>query len=240
MRARCPTEFGTVKGALAIGDTLPLAPTREFAAPILGRVGQATAEIVKDSDGRVQAGDEVGLSGLEQRYDEQLAGVKGLRVDVVRANGNTHQVYVAQPRGRPGPRHHARRAAAGPGGAGARRPRPRQPRARDRAGGRSSRRPATILAAASGAGAEGQNIATYGQYAPGLDLQGRLVARAAPGRADAAVAGDLPADGRRRRQAVQELLRLPLVAARHDHAARRRRELVQHRLHLVSRQGRSR
>ena len=60
-----PTGFADIPGALAIGGELPLAPTREFAAPILGRVGPATAEIVKESDGRVQAGDEVGVSGLQ-------------------------------------------------------------------------------------------------------------------------------------------------------------------------------
>ncbi|GAA1935994.1 penicillin-binding transpeptidase domain-containing protein [Nocardioides hwasunensis] len=72
--------FREVPGALAVRDTMPLAPTREFAAALLGRVGPATAEIVDESDGAVVAGDEVGLSGLQARYDEQLRGTPGTAV----------------------------------------------------------------------------------------------------------------------------------------------------------------
>lgn len=73
-------DFRRVRGALAVRDTLPLAPTREFAAALLGRVGPATAELVEESDGRIVAGDEVGLSGLQARYDEQLRGSPGTAV----------------------------------------------------------------------------------------------------------------------------------------------------------------
>ena len=72
--------FATIRGALAVRDTLPLAPTREFAAALLGRVGPATAEVVDASEGRIVAGDEVGLSGLQARYDEQLRGQPGVSV----------------------------------------------------------------------------------------------------------------------------------------------------------------
>lgn len=72
--------FRDVPGALAVRDTLPLAPTREFAASLLGRVGPATAELVEESEGRIVAGDEVGLSGLQARYDEQLRGAPGTSV----------------------------------------------------------------------------------------------------------------------------------------------------------------
>ena len=73
-------SFREVPGALAVRDTLALAPTREFAAALLGRVGPATLDIVEDSDGRIGASDEVGLSGLQARYDEQLRGVPGTAV----------------------------------------------------------------------------------------------------------------------------------------------------------------
>ena len=66
--------FAKIRGALAVRDTMPLAPTREFAAALLGRVGPATLEVVEASEGRIVAGDEVGLSGLQARYDEQLRG----------------------------------------------------------------------------------------------------------------------------------------------------------------------
>ncbi len=76
-------ELAAVPGALAVPDELPLAPTRRFAAQLLGRVGPATAEVVEESEGRVRPGDEVGLSGLQARADERLAGRAGLRVRAV-------------------------------------------------------------------------------------------------------------------------------------------------------------
>lgn len=70
-------------GAAAIGTTRPLGPSRDFAAAVLGRVGEATAEVVEESGGRVRPGDLVGLSGLSRRYDEQLAGTDGVQVRAV-------------------------------------------------------------------------------------------------------------------------------------------------------------
>ena len=45
------SEVFAIKGALPIQSEQMLAPTRDFARPILGTVGQATKEIVDDSDG---------------------------------------------------------------------------------------------------------------------------------------------------------------------------------------------
>ena len=78
---------GDVTGGGVVRDTLPLAPTREFARPVLGTVGPVTAEIVKESNGAYRAGDEAGLSGLEQRYDERLRGTPGATVQAVDAQG---------------------------------------------------------------------------------------------------------------------------------------------------------
>jgi cell division protein FtsI/penicillin-binding protein 2 len=74
------SEVFAIKGALPIQSEQMLAPTRDFARPILGIVGQATKEIVDDSDGAVVAGDEVGLSGLQKRYDSSLRGTPGVQV----------------------------------------------------------------------------------------------------------------------------------------------------------------
>ena len=74
------SEVFAIKGALPIQSEQMLAPTRDFARPILGIVGQATKEIVDDSDGAVVAGDEVGLSGLQKRYDSTLRGTPGVQV----------------------------------------------------------------------------------------------------------------------------------------------------------------
>jgi cell division protein FtsI/penicillin-binding protein 2 len=60
-----------------------LAPTSTFAQALLGRVGPATAEIVQDSKGRVRAGDQTGLSGLQRSYDTELAGTSGFAVRAV-------------------------------------------------------------------------------------------------------------------------------------------------------------
>lgn len=69
-----------IKGALPIQGEQVLAPSRDFARPLLGIVGQATKEIVDDSDGAVVAGDDVGLSGLQKRYDTTLRGTPGVQV----------------------------------------------------------------------------------------------------------------------------------------------------------------
>ena len=63
-------------GVLLIDGELPLAPKPAgFAAPILGTVGEVTAEMVEENPTAYEAGDAAGLSGLQARYDEQLARV---------------------------------------------------------------------------------------------------------------------------------------------------------------------
>lgn len=73
-------RIDAVTGAVSVAGTLPLAPSKGFAGGLLGTVGQATAEIVKQSKGRVLAGDIVGTSGLELRYDSSLSGTPGVAV----------------------------------------------------------------------------------------------------------------------------------------------------------------
>lgn len=72
-----------IPGALPIQDEQMLAPTRDFARPILGIVGEASKEIVDASGGAVVGGDQVGLSGLQKRYDDPLRGTPGVQVQVV-------------------------------------------------------------------------------------------------------------------------------------------------------------
>ncbi len=73
-------QIEAIPGGRAITGSEPLALTRSFARPILGTVGQATAEIVKESEGKTKAGDIVGLSGLQAQYNDRLAGAAGLTV----------------------------------------------------------------------------------------------------------------------------------------------------------------
>ncbi|HEY9411720.1 MAG TPA: penicillin-binding transpeptidase domain-containing protein [Jiangellaceae bacterium] len=150
-----------IPGAVALSDTLPLAPTREFARPVLGTVGEATAEIVAESGGAVQAGDVVGLSGIQAQYDEQLRGVPGMTVEVVPADGAGEVLYEREPQ--PGTavttsidtdlQVRAEEVLAGVAPPSA----------------IVAVRPSTgaVLAVASGPGGDGYSTATLGQYAPG-------------------------------------------------------------------------
>lgn len=149
-----------IDGAVALEDTLPLAPTREFARPLLGIVGPVTAEVVKESDGFYNAGDEAGLSGLQARYDEQLRGEPGLTVLAVRGE-QERELFHVEPR--PGEplrttldlelQAAAERILADVGPPSA----------------LVALRPSTgdLLAVASGPGSAGYSTATVGQYAPG-------------------------------------------------------------------------
>ncbi len=74
------TALKQLPGLIFREQKLPLAPTREFARALLGTVGPVTAEIVKNSKGQYQAGDNAGLSGLQRQYDKQLAGSKGISI----------------------------------------------------------------------------------------------------------------------------------------------------------------
>lgn len=73
-------DLQAIPGARSMADQMALAPTREFARPVLGSVGTATAELIEQSDGRLKAGDIAGLSGLQQQYDEQLRGTAGVTI----------------------------------------------------------------------------------------------------------------------------------------------------------------
>ena len=84
-------------GALLVDASLPLAPTRQFASELLGRAGDATAEIIEASDGAVQAGDQVGLSGLQRQYDSQLSGTPGLAVEIVGTDQTVRDAFRVDP-----------------------------------------------------------------------------------------------------------------------------------------------
>ena len=79
------SELRAIPGALSIKTGQMLAPTRDFARPIIGTVGEATKEDVDSSGGAVVAGDQVGLSGLQERYDAQMRGTPGVQVRLMAA-----------------------------------------------------------------------------------------------------------------------------------------------------------
>ncbi|GLY33322.1 penicillin-binding transpeptidase domain-containing protein [Kineosporia sp. NBRC 101731] len=84
-----------IPGVVFQTKDVALTPSSDFARPLFGNVGAATADIVKESDGRVQAGDETGLSGLQRTYDEQLAGTPGVVVTAVPKEGEGKEMFRA-------------------------------------------------------------------------------------------------------------------------------------------------
>ncbi|MCW2579367.1 MAG: penicillin-binding protein transpeptidase, partial [Blastococcus sp.] len=74
-------------GAVFPTETRVLAPSARFASALLGRVGAATAEVIEetreDGEPRYAAGDQLGLSGLQRAFQEQLAGAPGFTVSAV-------------------------------------------------------------------------------------------------------------------------------------------------------------
>ena len=69
------------KGTRAIADG--------FAQSILGAVAPATPEQVEASKGFLIDGDVVGVSGLQKRYDAQLRGTPGQKIDLVKRKDAT-------------------------------------------------------------------------------------------------------------------------------------------------------
>jgi cell division protein FtsI/penicillin-binding protein 2 len=69
-----------LKGIIYPVREQPLARTRTFGQPLLGSYGPVNAEQVSASKGRYVAGDYAGTSGLQGRYDAQLAGTPGVQV----------------------------------------------------------------------------------------------------------------------------------------------------------------
>jgi cell division protein FtsI/penicillin-binding protein 2 len=74
-------------GAVFPTATRLLAPTSRFGLALLGRVGDATQEVIDETTGDDEkpvyaAGDTLGLSGLQRAYQEQLAGTPGFSVSV--------------------------------------------------------------------------------------------------------------------------------------------------------------
>ncbi|RMI04642.1 penicillin-binding transpeptidase domain-containing protein, partial [Cellulomonas triticagri] len=152
----------TLPGVNALSTALPLAPSREFARPVLGTVGEATAEIVEESGGAVAGGDLTGLGGLQRQFDEQLRGQPGLTVVATAGGAQERQLFHVEPQvGEP------LRLTLDP---------VVQQAAEDVVAGVADTgsavvaiRPSTgeILAAASGPGGGGVSTATLGLYAPG-------------------------------------------------------------------------
>ncbi|MHB1007941.1 MAG: penicillin-binding transpeptidase domain-containing protein [Propionibacteriaceae bacterium] len=78
-----PAAVATIAGALGVEGTAMLPVTDGLAPEVLGVIGEATPDIISASKGAVLAGDQVGLTGLQRRYDAQLRGTPGDKVTIV-------------------------------------------------------------------------------------------------------------------------------------------------------------
>jgi cell division protein FtsI/penicillin-binding protein 2 len=85
VRAQIHELPGTV---FATGTRL-LTPTKQFAQPLLGKVGEATAEVLKQAGPGYRPGDQLGVTGLQRALNAKLAGSAGAAIRVVDASGRT-------------------------------------------------------------------------------------------------------------------------------------------------------
>ncbi|MGY1746597.1 penicillin-binding transpeptidase domain-containing protein [Blastococcus sp. SYSU D00695] len=90
---RIRAQVFDLPGAVFPTSTRLLAPSPRFAVALLGRVGDATAEILEETTGedgpRYAAGDQLGTSGLQRAFQDQLAGTPGFTVSVVSTDEST-------------------------------------------------------------------------------------------------------------------------------------------------------
>ncbi|WP_195909154.1 penicillin-binding transpeptidase domain-containing protein [Microlunatus sp. Gsoil 973] len=177
------SRITAIDGAVVLEGEAMLGPTKSFAAPILGTVGEATAEIVDKSGGTIAPGDQTGLSGLEFRYDKRLSGTPDISVSVVPPKSSSSAPATspaASPSAGASPSiTHTTRVFHQPAVAGKdlkiSLDRELQGAAEEiladsrPASALVAIRPSTgeIVAAAVNDAADNQNLATYGQYPPG-------------------------------------------------------------------------
>lgn len=160
--ANFESEIATVPGAAALPEVRTLAETGSFAEPLLGTVGTATPELIEQSGGALAAGDQAGLSGLQQQYDEQLRGFDAVTVRIVQTGGAASAPLFETP-----------------GQAGEPLQTTLSPGIQSKAGAALKDLPAAsaivairpstgeLLAVADGPGSKGTQTALQGEYAPG-------------------------------------------------------------------------
>ncbi len=72
-------------------------PTEEFAAQLVGRVGEVTAELLDELGAPYVPGDVVGRSGLERVFERRLAGSPTTRIEIVDGTGSVVEVLIESP-----------------------------------------------------------------------------------------------------------------------------------------------
>ncbi len=178
-----------------------------FAAPILGSVGEVTAEMIEEHPDLYQVGDVAGLSGLQARYDEQLRGTPGQEVNAVGSDGKTREIFRVDAERRAAPRADDGHASS--------RSRPSRRSAGVGPAARAGRDQAVDRGDPGGGERAGHRRPTTSRRT-GSPRRARRSSRsrspgAAAGRRHPGHGGAVHHVGRGRRQAVRELRRLPGV-----------------------------
>lgn len=153
---------GRIEGAVALEDEQVLGPSRTFAQPLLGSVGQVTQEMIEERPDELEPGDVVGLTGVQAAFDEQLQGAPGIAVLAVDEDSSSSTTLLERDPVTPDPvrltlRTDLQRLAE---------------QALDEVEPPSSlvaidHTTGDVVAMANGPGSEGASTALSGQYAPG-------------------------------------------------------------------------
>lgn len=78
------TQLLRVPGIVVDPARRPLAPTAAWGRAVLGTVGPATSDTLKNAGPFALPTDEIGTSGLQLAYQQRLAGVPGVSIDLVK------------------------------------------------------------------------------------------------------------------------------------------------------------
>ncbi len=171
-----PAGFESIPGSAEYADERTLTIDRGFAEELIGVVGPASAEDIEAGNGVIVAEQQVGKSGLQRRYDEQLRGTPGSRIVLT---GRSQPTATPAPGATPTPAPEERELFRTEAVAGTdltiTLDQPTQARAEaalenvEPAASIAVVRPSTgeILALANSAGSEGRPDANFGRYAPG-------------------------------------------------------------------------
>ncbi|WP_025172747.1 NTF2-like N-terminal transpeptidase domain-containing protein, partial [Streptococcus pneumoniae] len=103
-RALDAQSMKRIPGLLVTKDARVLGRTKGFAAETLGSVGEATAEEIEKSGGKLTRGAQIGRGGLQEAHEATLQGKPGVVVDRIGVHadgslktGQAHQLMAQGP-----------------------------------------------------------------------------------------------------------------------------------------------
>jgi cell division protein FtsI/penicillin-binding protein 2 len=74
------SQIRDLPGTVFQEATLQLGPSRQFARALIGTVGDVTREQLDKNPGKYLAGEQIGQSGMQAQFDDQLRGVPGVQI----------------------------------------------------------------------------------------------------------------------------------------------------------------